>query len=155
MPSEHPCSVTQIGAERTGRKQPPWAIATVNSSCPIFTKLSFTSLVWGWVLELLQCRKPRFDSWVGKIPWGRSRLPTPVFLSFPAGSFGEESTCNVGDLGLIPGLGRSTGEENGYPLQNSGLENSMYSPWVKKNWTGLSNFHFHFIEFWAWVSLSI
>ena len=37
----------------------------------------------------------------------------------------QESTCNVGDLGLIPGLGRSPGEENGYPLQYSGLENSM------------------------------
>ena len=36
-----------------------------------------------------------------------------------------ESNCNVGNLGLIPGLGRSLGERNGYPLQNSGLENSM------------------------------
>ena len=36
-----------------------------------------------------------------------------------------ESACNVGNLGLIPGLGRSPGERNGYPLQNSGLENSM------------------------------
>ena len=41
------------------------------------------------------------------------------------GSAGEESACNVGDLGLIPGLGRSPGEGNGYPLQYSGLENSM------------------------------
>ena len=39
--------------------------------------------------------------------------------------FGEESACNVGDLGLIPGLGRSPGEKNGYPLQYSGLENSV------------------------------
>ena len=43
--------------------------------------------------------------------------------SFPCGSAGEESAYNVGDLGLIPGLGRSPGE--GYPLQSSGLENSM------------------------------
>ena len=41
------------------------------------------------------------------------------------GSAGKESTCNVGDLGLIPGLGRSRGEGNGYPLQYSGLENSV------------------------------
>ena len=41
------------------------------------------------------------------------------------GSDSEESTCNVGDLGLIPGLGRSPGEENGNPLQYSCLENSM------------------------------
>ena len=46
-------------------------------------------------------------------------------MGFPGGSDGEESTCNVVDLGLIPGLGRSPGEGNGYPLQYSGLENSM------------------------------
>ena len=45
--------------------------------------------------------------------------------SFPCGSAGKESTCNAGDLGLIPGLGRSPGEGKGYPLQYSGLENSM------------------------------
>ena len=43
-------------------------------------------------------------------------LPTPVFLGFPGGSAGKESACNVGDLGLIPGLGRSPGEGKGYPL---------------------------------------
>ena len=50
--------------------------------------------------------------------------------SFPGGSAGKESTFNVGSLGLIPGLGRSPGEGNGYPLQYSGLENSMdCNPW--------------------------
>ena len=48
-----------------------------------------------------------------------------VFLSFPGGSDGEESTCDAGDLGSIPGLGRSPGEGKGYPLQYSGLEDSM------------------------------
>ena len=46
-------------------------------------------------------------------------------MGFPWGSVGKESTCNVGDLGLIPGLGRSPGEGIGYPLQYSGLENSI------------------------------
>ena len=46
-------------------------------------------------------------------------------LSFPGGSAGKESACSVGDLYLIPGLGRSPGEGKGYPLQYSGLENSM------------------------------
>ena len=46
---------------------------------------------------------------------------------FPCGSAGKESACNVGDLRLIPGLGRSPGEGKGYPLQYSGLENSMDS----------------------------
>jgi len=45
---------------------------------------------------------PRFDSWVRKIPWGKKRLPTAVFLGFPGGSDGKESGCNAGDLGLIP-----------------------------------------------------
>ena len=45
----------------------------------------------------------------------RDRLPTSVFLGFSCGSAGEESTCNEGDLGSIPGLGRSPGEGNDYP----------------------------------------
>ena len=45
---------------------------------------------------------------------------------FPGGSDGKEYTCNVGDLSLIPGLGRSPGEGHGNPLQNSCLENSAY-----------------------------
>ena len=57
------------------------------------------------------------DNWIEK--------NISAHLGFLDGSAGEESTCNVGDLGLIPRLGRSPGEENGYPLQYSGLENSM------------------------------
>ena len=45
--------------------------------------------------------------------------------SFPGGSADKESACNVGDLDLILGLGRSPGEGNSYPLQYSGLENCM------------------------------
>ena len=63
------------------------------------------------------------NPWVRKIRWRRDRLPTAVFLGFPGGSAGKESACNVGDLGSIPGLGRSPGEGNGYPLRYSGLEN--------------------------------
>ena len=51
--------------------------------------------------------------------------PTPVFLGFPGGSDSKESTCNVGDLGSIPGLRRSPGGGHGNPLQYSFLENSM------------------------------
>ena len=82
----------------------------------------------------------------GLIPGsGRDRLPTPVFLGFPGGSAGKESTCTVGNLGSIPGLGRSPEEGNSYPLQYSGLENSMdcMVHAVTKSWTQLSNFHFH------------
>ena len=59
------------------------------------------------------------------ICWRRDRLPTPIFLGFPCGSAGKESTCNAGDLDSIPGLGRFPGEGKGYLLQYSGLENSM------------------------------
>ena len=51
-------------------------------------------------------------------------------MGFPSGSAVKESACSAGDLGLIPGLERSPGEGNGYPLLYSDLENSMdYSPW--------------------------
>ena len=58
-------------------------------------------------------------------------------MGFPGGSADKESACNSGDLGLIPGLGRSPGEGNGYPLQYSGLENSMdyIVHGVAKSWT--------------------
>ena len=46
-------------------------------------------------------------------------------IGFPDSSVGKESACNAEDLSLIPGLGRSPGEGKGYPLQYSGLENSM------------------------------
>ena len=57
-----------------------------------------------------------------------------------------ESSYNAGDLGLIPGLGRSPGEGKGYPLQYSGLENSMdcIARGVTKSRTRLSDLHFHF-----------
>ena len=58
-------------------------------------------------------------------PLEKGRLPTPVFLGFPDGSEGKESTCNVGDLGSVPGLERSPGGGHGDPLQYSCLENPM------------------------------
>ena len=81
----------------------------------------------------------RQEYWSGvPLPSLILRLPTPVFLGFPGGSAGKESACNVEDLGLIPGLGRSPGEGKGCSLQYSGLENSMdYSPWghrVRHDW---------------------
>ena len=67
-------------------------------------------------------------------------------MGFLCDSASKKSACNAGGLGLIPGLGRSPREGNGYPLQYSGLENSLdcivYG--VAKSWTQLSDFHFHF-----------
>ena len=81
---------------------------------------------------------------VRQIPWRRDRLPTSVFLGFPCGSAGKEPACNEEDLGLIPGLGRSPGEGKSYPLQYSGLENSMdcIVHGFTKSETQLSDFHF-------------
>ena len=90
-------------------------------------------------LQCRRCRRSRFNTWVGKIPWRRDRPPTPVFMGFPGGSNSKESTHNSGDLGLIPGLLRSLGEGHGNPLQYSFLENPHgqrslggYSPWCLK-----------------------
>ena len=65
-----------------------------------------------------------WDYWVTESIFSLSRNLYTVFC-FPGGSDGKETTCNVGDLGSVPGLGRSPGEGKGYPLQYSGLENSM------------------------------
>ena len=86
----------------------------------------------------LQCGRPWFDSWVGKIRWRREQLPIPVFWGFPGGSAGKESSYNAGDVGSTPGGGE------GHPLQYSGLENptDCIVCGVAKNQTWLSHFHF-------------
>ena len=84
-----------------------------------------------WYRIHLKCRRPQFDSWIGTIPWRRDRLPTPGFLGFPGGSDGKESACNAGDLGSIPGLGRSPGGEHGDPLHGQ-RSLAGCSPWGHK-----------------------
>ena len=64
------------------------------------------SLVAQLVKICLQCRRPWFNSWVGKTPWRRDRLHTPVFLGFLGSSKGKEFICKVGDLDSLPGLRR-------------------------------------------------
>ena len=88
----------------------------------------------------------QFDSWIGKIPWRRDSLPTPVFLGFPCSSAGKESAYNEGDPGSIPGLGRSR-EGIGYPHKYSWaslvaqlLKNlpAMWETWVQSlSWEDL------------------
>ena len=103
-----------------------------------------------WARIRLQCRRPQFNSWVGKIRWRSDRLPTPVFLGFPGGSAGKESVYNAGDLGSVPGLGRSPGEGKGYPLQYAGLENSMdcivHRVTNKSDTTKQPSFHFTYYQ---------
>ena len=76
----------------------------------------------------------------------RTRGPNSIYVGFSGGSDGKKSTYNAGDLGLIPGSGRSSGEGSGNPLQYSCLENPMdRGAWwavvhgVTKSQTQLSN----------------
>ena len=81
------------------------------------------------------CKGDKLLSSLGR--WFDSSSKEVINFGFPDSS-GKESTCNAGDPGLIPGLGRSPGEGIGYPLQYSGLENFI----VLQSRTRLSNFHF-------------
>ena len=69
-------------------------------------------------------------------------------MGFPDSSVGKESACNAGDLGSIPGSERSPGEGKGYPLQYSSLENSMDSPWGRKesDTTEPFSLYFHYSQ---------
>ena len=70
--------------------------------------------------------------------WGEG-----IAKEFGCASAGKESACNAGDLGLIPGLGRSPREGKGYPLQYSGLENSVDYIVHGVTESDTTDFHFH------------
>ena len=82
-------------------------------------------------------------------------IPT-IARGFPCGSAGKKSADKAGDLGSIPGLGRSPGEGKSYPLWYSGLENSMdcIVQGVAKSWTCLSDFHFLSLFFYGSIIYS-
>ena len=94
-------------------------------------------------------RKPGSSSLAPPHRWNAvlKMVLVSVEYCFPGVSKGQESACSVGDLGLMPGLGRSPGEGNGYSLQYSGLENSMdRGAWwatVQGVTANTSAFHFH------------
>ena len=71
-----------------------------------------------------------------------------VRFGFLCDSAGKESACNAGDLGSIPGLGRTPGEGKGHPFQYSGLENSIDCRFhgVTKSQTHLRDFRFHYVR---------
>ena len=90
---------------------------------------------------------------------GNQTLMYDIVNTLPCGSDGKESVCNVGDLGSIPGLGRSPGGENGKPLLYSCPENSMDRGvgqaavhGISKSRTRLCGFHFHSNTKWATLS---
>ena len=97
---------------------------------------TWASLVAQLAKNPLAMQETPVRSWVGKIPWRRDRLPTPVFMGFPGGSDGKESACNAGNLGSLPGVGRSPGGEHA-ALSNIlawriPMDRGAYSPWGHK-----------------------
>ena len=132
---------------------------SVNMNLSKLWKIVENGRTWRTTVYVVEKSQTRLSNWTTtrssfRTPRGRifllflyllfkTMLPTLVFLGFPCGSAGKESACSVGDLGLIPRLGRSPGEGKGYPLQYSGLENSMNCivHGVSKSQTRLSNFH--------------
>ena len=124
-----------------------------NATDTHYSQLKFSSFSWGEkkkafpfaVCIWLNSREPK---WLFLAVWSNyiftfeeEDLPTSCgharssLEGFLGGSEGKESACNVEDLGSIPGLGRSTGEGKGYPLQYSGLEefHGLYSSWGHKD----------------------
>ena len=102
-----------------------------------------------WEIICLQCERPGFNPWVGKIPCRRERLPLQE--NFPGGSGGKSVCLQCGRPGFDLWWGRPTGEGNGNPFQYSCLENLMdWGDWwaavhrVTKSWTQLSYFTFTF-----------
>ena len=97
-----------------------YIIYLVNCSLRLFTNVLAKNNLKYFDYGKFQMYKSRQNSIIN------SFYPFPNFsFIFPDSSVGKESACNAGDLGSIPGLGRSPGEGKGYPLQYSGLENSM------------------------------
>ena len=138
---------TEQWEHQSQSKRLEYSLLTIDS-CPRKSWSSFNKRQQTRIC--LQCRRPLLQVLCQEDPLEkRYRLPTPVFLGFLGGSAGKESACSVGDLDSIPGLGRSPGEGNGYPLQYSGLENSIDTGasraavhGVSKSQTRLSDFHF-------------
>ena len=106
-------------------------------SAKLFRVLRFSSLGF-WLFE---CNSSALLKTFAKLNYFNLSL---IRLGFSGGSAGKESACNAGDPGLIPGLGRSLGKGICYPLQYSGLENSMdcIVHGVTESQAQLSDFHF-------------
>ena len=99
-----------------------------------------------WRMNMRETGWQQAESMQCHLCYYKGQTTTPVFLGFPDGSAGKESTCSVRDLGSIPGLGRSPGGGHGNPLPYSCLENSIdcIVHGVAKCQTRLSDFLFDF-----------
>ena len=84
----------------------------------------------------------QFDFWVGKIPWRRDRLPTPVFLGFPGGLAGKKYACNAGDLVSLGWEDPWKRERLLTPVFWPGEFHGLYGPWASQE-LDTTDFHFH------------
>ena len=114
---------TEVGGEGDDRRWDGWM-----ASLMWWTWVWVSSGSWWWtgkpgVLQSMGSQKVEHN-WATELNW-TEHVNLCKFLCFPGGSDSKESACNAGDVSSIPGSGRSSGEENGYPLQYSCLENSM------------------------------
>ena len=102
----------------------------------IFYSSFYSSFTFKMSKTLVMC-------WTGRVTWSSDLIHSSC------GSAGKESAHNVGDLGSIPGLGKSPGEGKGYPLQYSGLKNSVdcIVHGITKSLTCQSDFHFSFTQY--------
>ena len=102
-------------------------MATQQFSILLFPRTQWTLSWWTFLLFSWweYTESPKLFTWCPSSSTFFFKCISVCPLGFRCGSAGKESTCNAGDLGSIPGLGRSPGEGKGYPLQYSGLENSM------------------------------
>ena len=138
-----PGGLPSMGSHRVGHN---WSNLAAAAGRELHSKYSF-SYVQGYRLAVVALKQRYFGWEIGEwatsfsvslretcfqFPSSYNRNLFPLvgieresLLGFPGGSSDKESTCNAGHLGSIPGLGRSPGEGNSYPLQYSGLENSM------------------------------
>ena len=118
--------------------------------------ISWASLIVQLVKSLpaMQGIPVQFLGWEDLLEKGQGTHSS--ILGLPLWPAGKEPTCNVGDLGSIPRLGKSPGEGKDYPLHYSGLENSL--DWrvhgVTKSQTQLRDFHFHVLQKVGWTVLA-
>ena len=140
MKNSSSCTIKSWFRRRGKLRIETWVLPTFNGQVEE-NELAKTQEYWDKAGESREYSYQAIDSCerevVGDFPGGSLlRICLPMqgmrvwslvgeILGFPDSSVGKESSCNTGDPGSIPGLGRSPGEGKGYPLQYSGLENSM------------------------------
>ena len=155
------CTETPVKAESTkGSTLTPvwrvkrWSLRHLFSalSGPVFLSFGLSLFIWASLLAQLVKNPPAMQEtpvwFLGQEdPLERGKDTHCSILGLPCGSAGKESACNAGNLGSIPGLGRSPGEGKGNPLQYSGLENSTDCTvhGVATSWTRLTDFHFIYL----------